>query len=173
MATGQIDLPINSADVPDGSANNLAPAVNRQKGTETAPQKHFATADFDWTQLESLWWHRPWPQNYASAPILRLHWKANALTGSAVWGIKIGATSPNDADTPLEHALATASTATTSCNTTEALRMVETLITIANLDSVAVGDEVWIQVFRDGANGSDGLGVDAKLISASIDYTTT
>lgn len=173
MATGQIHLPILGAGVPDGSTSNNPPALNRQKGTETAPQKHFWTADFDWTVLQSLWWNRPWPQNYASGGTLRLHWMANALTGSSVWGIKIGATTSGDADTPLEHALAAASTATTSCNTVEAYRQVDTLITIANLDSVAAGDEVWIQVYRDGAAAGDTLGVVAKLISASIDYTTT
>lgn len=173
MATATINLPVAAGVMPDGSTNNLAPGMTRRKGSETAPAKFFLTADFDASQRESLYWTFQMPQNYASAPIVRLHWQANATSGSVVWAAQIGAVTPADTDTLVEHVLATASTATTAANTTEARRLVETTITLANLDSLAAGDEIVVCVYRDGANGSDTCTVDAELISVSLDYTTT
>lgn len=173
MATATINFPVMAASLPDGSASNLAPQMVRVKGSETAPAKHYVTANFDAASQENLWFNFQMPANYASAPIVRLHWTANATTGNVVWGARIGAVTPADADTPVEHALAAVTTATTGVNGTEARRLVETAITLANLDSAAIADEIFLQVYRDGANGSDTCSVDAELVSISLDYVTT
>lgn len=173
MATATLNLPPVSGALPDGSTGNAGPAFARIQGTETNPKKHFVVADFDAATDEHLWWTFVMPQNYSSAPIVRLLWMANATTGSVVWGARLGAVTPSDVDTPIEHAAAAATTATTATNTTEANRLNQTTITLANLDSVAAGDLVSLLVYRDADNGSDTVSVDARLISVSLDYTTT
>lgn len=173
MATATIGLPVTAGILPDGSSGNAAPAFTRRMGTETNPKKAYMTADFDSAADEHLWFTFTMPQNYASAPIVRLLWMANATTGSVVWGARLGAVTAADADTPVEHAEAAATTATAAANATEARRLVSTTITLANLDSVAAGDLVFLAVYRDADNGSDTVSVDAELVSASIDYTTT
>jgi hypothetical protein len=173
MATGQIQLHVAAAALPDGSTSNTPPVLALRKGSEAAPAKFFRVAQFDASTRQDLWWAFTVPQNYASAPILRIQWFANATAGSVVWGGRIGAVTAADADTPVEHAMATATTVTTAANTTEALRLVDSTITLANLDSVAVGDLVFVNLYRDAANGSDTTTVAAEVIAASIDYTTT
>jgi hypothetical protein len=173
MATGTLVLPIAGAIPADGSASNAAPEVIRVKGSATAPAPHFVEARFDAAADEHLWWAFRMPSDYASAPVVVLQWKANATANSAVWGTRLGAVTPSDADTPNEHATGTAQTTTTATNVTEARRLNETSITITNTDSVAVGDWVALLVYRDADNGSDTLAVDAELIAVSLEYTTT
>lgn len=171
MATATILLPVTSGTLPDGSASNAAPQFTRRAGTETAPKKFYVTADYDASTNEHLWFTFQIPQNYASGGTVRLHWQANATSGNVVWGARIGAVTPADADTFTEHAEAAATTATTAANATEARRLVETTITPAS-DSMAAGDTIALLIYRDAANGSDTTSVDAELVSASFDYTT-
>lgn len=173
MATATIVLPVGSATPPDGSTGNAAPALTRIQGTETSPKKHFLVAQFDSGTDEHLWWIFEMPQDYSSGGAVRLLWMANtASANSVVWGSQLGAVTPADTDTPVEHAQAAASTATTAANGTEARRLVATSITLANLDSVAAGDMVSLLVYRDADNGSDNLAADAELISVQFTYTT-
>lgn len=173
MTTGTILLTPGSAVLPDGSASNLAPGATRRKGSETAPAKFFLTLDFDAAQRESAYWTFRMPSNYASGPVVKLQWMANATSGSVVWDAQIGAVTPADADTPIEHVLAAVTAATTAANTTEARRLVETSITLANLDSLAAGDLVVLCLYRDGANGSDTTTVDAEVVALAVEFTTT
>lgn len=175
MATGTIILPIQAAVLPDGSTNNAAPAISRVQGTDAAPAKHYLVASFDAATDEHLWWTFRMPADYASSPALKLLWYTNdtGAAESCVWGCQVAAITPADADTPIEHAKATAQTTTTDINTTEANRLIETSITITNTDSVAAGDLVVLLVYRDANNGSDDLTSDAVLVAVSLEYTTT
>lgn len=175
MATATLNLPVTAGQLPDGSASNAAPQFTRRKGSETAPAKHFVTADFDPSTDEHLWFTFTMPQNYASGPVLRVVAMANATTGVALVGVRMGAISSGDADTPLEHASAAASTATWTANVTEARGQVTQTITVSNADSVAAGDLVFLLFYRDadGTAGTDSLSVDLEVISLSLDYTTT
>lgn len=173
MATGTVILPIAAATPPDGSASNAAPALQRVQGTEANPKKHFLVAAFDASTDEHLWWSFDMPADYASGGAVELKWYANATSNSAVWGVRLGAVTAGDADTPIEHALAAASTTTTATNTTEANRLNSTSITIANLDSAAAGDSIDLLIYRDADNGSDTLTVDAMLKNAKFTYTTS
>jgi hypothetical protein len=173
MAQAVINLPIGAAMLPDGSAGNAGPALVRFQGTEANPKKHFLAAAFDWTVDEHLWWTFRMPPNYASAPLIKLLWMVNAVTATAVvWAGRLGAITPADADTPLEHIPATASVQFASINTIEARRVMETVITLANVDSVAIGDLVFLLIYRDADHASDTCAVDAELISAALEYTT-
>jgi hypothetical protein len=173
MATATINLPVTAGVLPDGSTSNQAPQFAMRKGSETAPAKFLRSADFDAAQRESLYWSLHVPANWGSGLSARLHWMANATSGAVVWAVQVGAVTAADADTPIEHVLATASTVTTTVNTTEARRLVETVITFSSLDSLAAADELIVCVYRDGASGSDTCAVDAELLSVSLDYTTT
>lgn len=174
MATGTILLPIAGAIPSDGSSGNAAPAIQRVQGTEANPKKHFLVAAFDATTDERLTWCFRMPSDYASGGVVKLLWMANVASGNnVVWGAHLGAVTPTDADTPVEHAQAAASTTTTAGDATEARRLIETSITLANLDSVAANDLVFLIVYRDADNASDTLAADAELIAAVFEYTTT
>lgn len=175
MATGTIILPIQAAVLPDGSASNAGPALLRVKGTDTSPSKHYLIASFDASTDEHLWWAFQMPANYASGLLLKLLWYTNdtGASESCVWGCQIAAITESDADTPIEHAKATAQTTTTDVNAAEANRLIQTSITISNDDSVSAGDLVFLLVYRDANNGSDDLTSDANLVAVSLDYTTT
>lgn len=177
MATGTVILPIAAATLPDGSSGNAAPAMQRIQGTEANPKKHFLVAAFDQSTDEHLWWSFRAPVDMASTPalVLKLLWMGNLASGnSVVWGVRIGAVTAADADTPVEHVTDTATTATTAGNATEARRLIETSITIADADrdALAAGDLCVVLVYRDADNGSDTFAADAELIAASLEYTT-
>lgn len=176
MATGTLILPIGaaipSAETTSGSA---PPAISRTQGSEVTPKKHFLIAGFDAAADEHLYWSFRMPADYASGPVAKLQWMANATTGTCRWGVQLAAVTPADVDTPVEHAFATTNTAGTATNATEARRLNETSITLTNADSVAAGDLVVVRVYRDadGTSGTDDLAVDAELVAVSIEYTTS
>lgn len=172
MATGTILLPPTASALPDGSTNNLAPGMSRRQGTQTGRKTHYFTLDFDGAgNLESAHYAFRLPADYGSGGVLKLQWTANATSGDCKWQAQVGAITPADADTPLEHAFAAAATVTTTTNATEARRLNESSITLT-MDSAAAGDLIELVIFRDSADAADTLAVDAELIIASFEYTT-
>lgn len=171
MATGSILLSVMAAVPADGTASNAAPQPITVAGTETSPHKSFKTYNFDAATNEHLWYTFTMPQNYASGGVVRVTWKANATTGAAVWGARIGAHTPGT-DNVITHAAAAATTVTTTTDAT-AQETNQSVITLANLDSAAAGDLIFLLVYRDAANGSDSLSVDAELMDSVFEYTTT
>lgn len=173
MATASILLAPGAAALPDGSASNLAAGTSRLQGTQTGAKWHGITLDFDGSgNLESAYFTFRLPTDYASGGALKLQWIANATSGSVKWQAQVGAITPTDADTPIEHAFAAAATVTTAANTTEANRLVESSITLT-MDSAAAGDLVELRLFRDSADAADDCTVDARLLAAAVEYTTT
>lgn len=174
MATGELQWAMNAAVLPDGSSGNAGPAISKLIGTESNPKKFLVIASFDAATDEHIHLTFRAPANYASGGTVKLLWMANsASANNVVWGARVGAITPADADTPVEHAEAAASTTTTAGNATEARRLIETSITLANLDSIAAGDLATLIVYRDADNASDTLAVDAELIVVALTYTTT
>lgn len=177
MTTGSILLPILGAILPDGSTNNAAAQFTRTKSSyassSSLPDAFFSQLLFDAATNEHAFFSFRMPTDYASGPVLKLQWGANATTGNVVWEARIGAITPADADTPNEHSLAAANSATTGVNTTEARRLIETSITLTNADSLAAGDLVMLLVKRDAGNASDTCSVDAELSAVTLEYTTT
>lgn len=173
MATGYIELTPNSAVLPDGSANNLAAGISRRQGTESDPKKSFLTLDYDGAgAMEHAWWTLVLPGDYASGGTLEIYWMANATTNAVKWQAKVGAVTPDDADTPLEHAQAAVATVTTNVNTTEARRLTKSTITLT-MDSAAAGDVLFLALLRDSADAADTATVDAEVLSCMFSYTTT
>jgi hypothetical protein len=173
MATGYIPINVLGHTPPDGSTSNAAPQIERVKSSASAPSLHFNRLLFDASTDEHAYFQIPIPGNYASSPVLKIKWQANATTGNVVWGARLAAITAGDTDTPQEKALATAQTTTTSVNTTEANREVETSITITNTDSVAAGDSAYLLIYRDADNASDTCSVDAAMLGAVLEYVTT
>src|SRR5438105_3612146 len=132
MPTGSLIFLPASATLPDGSTSNIACGVTMRQGTQTGAKAHFSTLDFDGAgALEGCHLQFRLPANYSSGGTLKLHWIANTTSASNVkWQAEIGAVTPADADTPLEHAYAAAATVTTGVNTTEANRLIESSITL-------------------------------------------
>lgn len=173
MATGSIPLFTQAATIPDSSTNNIPPIMVKRKSTATAPSPHFQNPSFDASTRNDLWWAFQMPTAYLSGGVIRILWTCPATSGNVIWGARLGAVTPGDADTPYEHAMATASTVTTAVNATEAERLdTESVITLANLDSVAALDLVMINVFRDAANGSDTAASAAQILAVNFEFTT-
>jgi hypothetical protein len=177
LATGTISLLPEAATLPDGTSGNAAPGMIRIQGTESNPKKHYIVLAFDKDTDEHAWWRRRMPANYASGGTMKIQAHANATTSTvARIGVRVGAVTPADTDTPVEHASATATTAAWSTNTTEARRLVEVSIDCSsNLDSLAAGDLVFFLIYRDAdaTSGTDDLAVDWELVAADFEYTTT
>lgn len=175
MATGEFHLKLPGRPS-DGSSGNAAPAIVGFQGTEANPKKHFLCAAFDPATDEHITWSFRMPSDYASGGAVIGQYQTNdtGASESAVWGARLGAVTPADADTFVEHAAAAASTVISDINTTEARRVVEFSITLANLDSVVAGDRVHLIFYRDADNASDDLTSDAELIDEIVfQYTTT
>lgn len=175
MAVATKDLLIGAATIPDGSSGNAAPQLERVKGSEANPAKHLLTARFDSATEEFLFWGFALPQDAHAtpAPVMRIWWGSiSAITSTnVVWRAALGAITPGDVDTPVEHALAAATTATSANNTTEAQRLISATITFANVDGIAAGDMVVVRLSRDAANASDTLAEDARLWIVTFEYT--
>jgi hypothetical protein len=173
MATGTVLLTPGSAVFPDGSASNLAPALQRTQGTQTGAKVHALEIAFDGAGgLELVFFNFRLPVDYASGGALKIQWMLNATANAVKWQAKIGAVTPADADTLLEHAYAAAATVTTSVNATEARRLTESAITLT-MDSAAAGDWISLQLLRDSADAADTSTVDAEFMGAAFEYTTT
>lgn len=175
MATGSILLTPGAAVLPDGSTDNVGPAITRRKGSQTGADIHYVTADFDGAGSvhESIYWTFVMPANYASGGSLVVMGTINSTTGNvARMQAQVGAVTAADADTALEHAFSTAATVDITANTTEANRILTGTITL-NMDSAAAGDIVTIRLFRDPANAGDTHTTDFAFIGAEFQYTTT
>lgn len=173
MATGSIILPPGAANLPDGSASNLAPALQRVKSSATAPGIYALQLAFDASSEEWATWSFRMPADYASAPVMKVQWKAtSATTGGVVWDARISATSSGDSVDVDAQDFDSANTATGTAPATAGY-LLETSITLTNADSVAAGDFVVVRLARAAADGSDTATGDAELMMAAITYTTT
>lgn len=176
MATSTIVLPIGAATLPDGSSGNAAPQIERIQGTEANPKKHYLAGRFDPATEEFLYWSLVLPHEAAAAPTftLRLIWASvTAITATnVVWGGRISAVTPADADTPIEHAQAAQQTVTSANNTTEAGRAIAASIAFTNAqaDGATADDLVFVAVSRVAANGSDTLAEDSRLVGVELTF---
>lgn len=157
----------------DGSTGNGGPALSIVAGTESNPKAQIEVAAFDAAADEHLWFQFRMPDNYVSTPKVILHWMAKATANKCAWGARIGAVTPGDADTPVEHAEAEAAVVSAEVNATEERRLIETTLE-PKTDSVAAGDFVKLLVYRDadGTAATDSLTVDAELLMVIFSYTT-
>lgn len=151
--------------------SSSAPGAAVVTGTQS-PALPVVVYDFDTSTEERLTVSFPAPDNYSSGGTLLVFWFANATANAVRWGARVGAVTPADADTVLEHAWATAVEATTNNNTTEANRLNTTSLDLSsNLDGLAAGDWVSLLLYRDTGDAADTHTGDARFLGARFAYT--
>lgn len=114
--------------------------------------------------------------NYGSGSLtVDLDWYADTATSGVVrWGVQIAAVTPDSDSQDVEtKAFATAQTADDTHLGTTGQRLHRCPVTVSNLDSLAVGDVVWLKVYRDAANGADTMTGDAFLTWVTVSYSDT
>jgi hypothetical protein len=173
MAIGSISLTPGSAILPDGSASNAAPAMQRVKSSATAPGIYVIQLAFDASTEEWCTWQFRMPADYASAPVAIVSFKmASATSGGVVWDVRVSATTTGDSQDVDAQDFGSANTATGTAPGTAGY-LLDTSVTLTNADSVAAGDFVVLRVARAAADGSDTATGDAELVSVAVTYTTT
>lgn len=172
MATGTIVLTPGAAILPDGTASNLAPAVQRTKSSATAPGVYFLQLAFDATAEEWCTWQFRMPADYASTPAAVVQWKATSATsGGVVWDVRVAAVTTGDAVDVDAKGFGSANTATGTAPATAGY-MLDTLVTLTNADSLAAGDFVVVRLARVAADAADTASGDAEVVAVGITYTT-
>lgn len=173
---------LDSTVVPTGKHTAWVPAgamVSRTtngpaSGTvETTTNKVMVkTLDFDAATAEYAQFSVRMPKGWNLSTVTAYFLWSNASgTGNVVWGIQAVAVSDGDA---IDAAFGTAQTVTDGVVTAAGnlMQSAETsAITIAGTPAAA--DWVVYQVYRDAANGSDTLAVDARLHGVALIYTTS
>lgn len=177
MATGTILLPVGAATLPDSSASNAAPAMQRTKSSASAPSVHFLQLAFDAATDEMCYWAFRMPADYASAPVLVVQFKmTSAVTGAVRFEGRLAAVTPNvDATDVDAKALDATNSNGATVPATTAGKLGELSITLTNADSLAAGDYAIVSLRRDadGTTGTDDAAGDCEVVAASLTYTTT
>lgn len=173
MATGTVILPIGAAILPDGSASNAAPALQRVKSSASAPSPYFLQALFDATTREQLMWAFRMPADFASGPILEVQFKmVSATTDDVVMEARLAAVSDGDTTDVDAKTFGTANTSAATTVPGTLGYMTEISLALANDNGVAGGDFVIVYLARDAANGSDTAAGDMEVIGVALTYTT-
>lgn len=111
------------------------------------------------------------PQDYVSAPVLKVQFKmTSATSGSVVWVCQVMAVTPGDA-TDLDAEVFAAANSVTEAVPATAGYLDEASITLTNADSVAAGDRVTLLLFRDANNAADDAAGDAEFVGADLRYS--
>lgn len=175
MATRYIELPIGAAILPDGSASNVAPAIQRVQSSASAPKPYFLQAAFDASTDEILNWSFRMPGDYVGSPVLAVLYKmASATSGSVRFEGYVAAVTSGDS----EDVDAVAFGSTNSAGDTvpgTAGYLGDFSITLTNADSVAAGDFVVVRLNRDadGTTGTDDATGDCEVVSVQLQYSDT
>ncbi|MFF0867621.1 hypothetical protein ACFYUV_38070 [Nonomuraea sp. NPDC003560] len=173
MATGSIPLAIGAAILPDGSASNAAPAMQRVKSSATAPAPYFLQLAYDAATREQVTWSLRMPADYGSTPTLKIQCKTAATSGNTIFEGRLAAVTPGDATDVTAKAFAAANTSSATAVPSTAQRLFEISIALTSADSLAAGDLVIVYLARDAANASDTVnGNDIEVVAATLEYTT-
>jgi len=116
--------------------------------------------------------------NYGTGNLtLDLDWyAATATTGTLVWEAQLACVTPDTDNINVEtKAFATLNFVQDTHLGTTGKRPHRCTITLTNLDSLAVNDEVWIRIARDAnsTNATDNMAGDAILTLAVLSYSDT
>lgn len=174
MATGTILLPIGAANLPDGSANNAAPALLRVKSSAGAPTPYFLQLAFDAATQEQCCWSLRMPADYASALTMKVLYKmASATSGGVVIEGRAGAVTGDDSTDVDALDFDSANASGTSAVPGTAGYLKEISLTLTNADSVAAGDFMVVFLARSVAAGGDDATGDMEVVSVALTYTTS
>ena len=92
------------------------------------------------------------PSGLTGTLYLDIDWTIEVVGGTVKWDVYVMAVTPDDAGNTLTTASYAAVNTTTVSTPASAGVMTRTTVTLTNADSMAAGDQVWLQVGRDGVN---------------------
>ena len=149
--------------------DNNPPAITIIESTSTGTAR-FYVADFDATTDEIIYWTLSTPDDMASGNWLAdVSWFTNSTANqTCVWEIAMSATTEGDADNMTEQAMASSNTASEVINTIETNRLIQTTITMSNLDNVTASDIVTLRFNRDANAVDDTLTTDARFVALRL-----
>lgn len=160
--------------------DSVPPGLTVQESTGTGTSRRF-TADFAPAADEIVYWTFIVPSDMSTGNwLLTVNWFTND-TGAdedAIWAAQISCTTEGDADSMAEDISGAAATGSENCNATEANRLIQTAITMSDIDSAAAGDNCTL-IFRRDADDSigdadnDGLSSDARLLGVRLQIPKT
>lgn len=173
MATSEINFTF--ADREDPAAN--APADNTITSAAAATSNAFQTEipvlDFDATTDENTSWAFRVPSDYSSGGTVILQWCCTGATsGNVVWkcSIYVATASSSDVDTSAAFNAVDTFAADAVPGTAGQFKTSSQALTSPGL---AANRFAIVMVGRDANNGSDTAAADARLLSASFQYTAT
>lgn len=163
MATQRFPLGLHAVEFLNSTAPTFAKA-----GTNFPVR----SLKFDAAADEAGFWAFKMPADYVSDPRLVLIWYADTATSGVVrWGGSVAAITPNTDTQDVEaDSLAAETTADDTHLGTTAQRLHEIEIDLANLDSAAAGDMIFVRVRRVGSHASDTMAGDAQLVHIQVRY---
>lgn len=115
-------------------------------------------------------------RNYGSGNLtLKISWYSDSASANdVIWAARLAAITPNTDTQDVEtKAFATAQTVTDTHLGTTGQRLHEIDLTISNLDSLANGDDVWLEVYRDANAAGDTMTGDAVITLLELSYSDT
>jgi hypothetical protein len=172
VATGSIILTAGAAILPDGSASNAAPGLQRVKSSAAAPTPYFLQLAFDASTEEQVCWAFRMPADYASALTAKVQYKmTSATTGGIAFESRVAAVSDGDSTDVDAKAFGSANVGTATVPGTAGY-IDEVSITMTNADSVAAGDYVVAYLNRDPAHASDTATGDCEVLGLTFTYVT-
>ena len=170
MATIGISLPVAACTIPDDTSGSAAAQLQFKQSSGSDPQPGWVEALFDADTDEHIYWTFIMPANYASAPVLKVYYKAtSATTGTAAFGAAIMAITDADATDADADSHDTANVGTATVPGTAGYIDVIS-ITMTNADSVAAGDWVQLVLFRD--ISGDSVAADIEVPIVELQYST-
>ena len=139
--------------------------------TESSSNKiMMKTLDFDASTTEYAQFNVRMPKGWDEGVITARFLWSSTSSGNVVWGLQGVSLSDDDV---IDAAFGGAQTVTDAVTATTDLMQTAATSSITIGGSPSELDLVVFQVYRDAANGSDTLTVDAKLVGVVINYTTT
>ena len=168
----RLSLPVTAAHLPDDSAGSAAAQIQKKTSSDaTDPQLFWVEALFDADTDEHIYYQFLMPDNYASAPVVDVYYKAASSTADTVaFGAQLAAVTSAD-ETDLDANLLDSANGGTSTSPATAGWMDIVSITMTNADSVAANDFVILCVYRD-ISEDDAAG-DLEVPLVVLRYTST
>ena len=158
-------IPVPAQSMFPATTNGAAPAINEATTNKTG----YRSLDFDTTTQEFACFHWTMPPSWNEGTItFRAHWTAASGSGGVAWALQGVACSDDDT---LDVAYGTEQVVTDTLITAGDDHRTDESSAITIAGSPAAGDQVLFRVKRVPANGSDTLGVDAKLLGIEL-YVT-
>ena len=164
-----LDASVWTASSDAASFNSAQMQIKQSSGAVPSPR--WVEWLFDATTDEHIVCSFIMPQDYVSAPVLKVQFKmTSATSGNVIWVCQVMAVTPGDATDVDAETFAAANSVTEAVPATAGY-LDEASITLTNADSVAAGDRVTLLLFRDADNVSDNAAGDAEFVGADLRYS--